>query len=86
MPPRGFKKDDDYNPYAFRLPHSLQWHGSVIPRVFPSTVVCLAVAVAVTCINELTDINITIPQMLITVIGFVVALLLTYRTNTAYDR
>lgn len=79
--------EHEYDPYAYRFPHSLTWHGSVIPRVLPETAICLIVAVTVTCIDKLTNINIAMPnQMLITVIGFVVALLLTYRTNTAYDR
>ncbi|CAG8500467.1 3554_t:CDS:2 [Paraglomus brasilianum] len=80
------KSDGEYNPYAYHRPHSLQWRGSVIPRVLPSAVLCLLVAVAVTCIHKLTSIKLSIPQSLIPILGFVVALLLTYRTNTAYDR
>jgi predicted membrane chloride channel (bestrophin family) len=79
------KKTED-NPYSFRMPHSLCWKGSVIPRVLPPSIICVLVAVAVTCVQKFTSTDLSIPQMFIPVLGFVVALLLTYRTNTAYDR
>ncbi|CAG8642183.1 46104_t:CDS:2 [Gigaspora margarita] len=50
-----------------------------------STVVT-AFAAAVTVVYFKTDIKPSIPQTFIPVLGFVVGLLLTYRTNTAYDR
>ncbi|CAG8456906.1 1630_t:CDS:2 [Paraglomus occultum] len=62
--------ESEYNPYAYHRPHSLQWRGSVIPRVFPSAFLCLLVAVAVTCVHKLTSVKLSIPQTLIPVLGY----------------
>ncbi|GBB85522.1 hypothetical protein RclHR1_12010003 [Rhizophagus clarus] len=75
-----------YNPYSYHRPHFIRWRGSVIPKVLPSTFVVTLVAVIVCVVNLETKVKISIPSTFIPVLGFVVGLLLTYRTNTAYDR
>ncbi|CAG8560013.1 11521_t:CDS:2 [Dentiscutata heterogama] len=68
------------------LPYLLRWKGSVTPNVIFQTLFVTAFAAAVAAVYIKTDIKPSIPQTFIPVLGFVVGLLLTYRTNTAYDR
>ncbi|CAG8644542.1 18286_t:CDS:2 [Dentiscutata erythropus] len=68
------------------LPYVLRWKGSVTPNVIFQTLLVTAFAAAVSAVYIKTDIKPGIPQTFIPVLGFVVGLLLTYRTNTAYDR
>ncbi|CAG8728426.1 116_t:CDS:2, partial [Gigaspora rosea] len=68
------------------LPYLFRWKGSVTPNVIVQTLVVTIFAAAVTTVYFKTDIKPSIPQTFIPVLGFVVGLLLTYRTNTAYDR
>ncbi|KAG9297358.1 hypothetical protein G9A89_009442 [Geosiphon pyriformis] len=76
-----------YNPYKDRMrPNALRWHGSAIKRALPSALVCTALAVIVTATFEKSKLRLGIQSTLVPVLGFVVGLLLTYRTNTAYDR
>ncbi|CAG8756216.1 24395_t:CDS:2, partial [Dentiscutata erythropus] len=72
--------NEDSLPYLFRL------KGSVVPNVLLQTLFVTAFAAAITAIYFKTNIKPGIPQTFIPVLGFVVGLLLTYRTNTAYDR
>ncbi|CAG8681520.1 3259_t:CDS:1, partial [Scutellospora calospora] len=67
------------------LPHLLRWKGSVIPNVIVQTLIVTAFSAVVTAVFIKTNIKPGIPQTFIPVLGFVVGLLLTYRTNTAYD-
>lgn len=67
-------------------PHALRWAGSVIPKVLLQSLSITILSVAVTVCFEKTEFRPSIPISIVTVIGFVVGLLLTYRTNTAYDR
>src|SRR6266498_615555 len=84
----------DYNPYAYHRPDALRLKGSVIPHVIGQTVVVTIITVIVTGLYELSSIKLsvsTIPSLAMStsfaqIIGVVVGLLLTYRTNTAYDR
>jgi len=75
-----------YDPYVYHRPHFVRWKGSVIRKVLPSTIIITIAAIAVTVVHLKTDIKLGIEQSLIPVLSFVVGLLLTYRTNTAYDR
>ncbi|CAI2165473.1 2687_t:CDS:2 [Funneliformis geosporum] len=75
-----------HDPYAYHRPHFIRWKGSVIKKVLPSTMVITIVAIIVTVVHLNTPIKMGIQQSFITVLSFVVGLLLTYRTNTAYDR
>jgi putative membrane protein len=75
-----------YDPYVYHKPNGIRWKGSVLPKVFPSTLVVTIVAIIVTVLYEKTDVKLSIDSTFIPILGFVVGLLLTYRTNTAYDR
>ncbi|KAF0369780.1 UPF0187-domain-containing protein [Gigaspora margarita] len=68
------------------LPYLIRWKGSVAKRVILQTLFVTAFAAAVTVVYFKTNLKPSIPQTFIPVLGFVVGLLLTYRTNTAYDR
>ncbi|RIA81592.1 Bestrophin, RFP-TM, chloride channel-domain-containing protein [Glomus cerebriforme] len=84
----------EYNPYVYHRPDVLRLKGSVLPHVITQTIIVTAVTAIVTILYELTDIKLSvtkIPNPAISniftqIIGIVVGLLLTYRTNTAYDR
>ncbi|CAG8433295.1 13043_t:CDS:2 [Ambispora gerdemannii] len=65
---------------------AFRWTGTVVPKILPSALLCTVVGTIITVIYEKTDLKPSIPQAFIPVLGFVVGLLLTYRTNTAYDR
>ncbi|GBB94395.1 hypothetical protein RclHR1_23470003 [Rhizophagus clarus] len=75
-----------YDPYVYHKPHGIRWKGSVLPKALPSTLVVTIVAIIVTVLYEKTDVKLSIDSTFIPILGFVVGLLLTYRTNTAYDR
>ncbi|GBB89200.1 hypothetical protein RclHR1_01590005 [Rhizophagus clarus] len=85
------KKRLIYNPY---VPEFIRWKGSVIPHVIVQTILVTVIAAIVVILFELTDIKLsvskappaTISNIFTQIIGIVVGLLLTYRTNTAYDR
>ena len=76
----------EFHPYVYHRPHSIRWKGSILPRVLPSSVLVTIVAVIVTVLYEKTSVKLNIDPTFIPILGFVVSLLLTYRTNTAYDR
>ncbi|CAG8848068.1 19370_t:CDS:2, partial [Racocetra persica] len=82
----GHCDEDDQNYSDIHIPHLFRLRGSVIPNVIYQTLVVTAFSAAVTAVYMKTDIKPGIPQTFIPVLGFVVGLLLTYRTNTAYDR
>ena len=72
--------------YAYQRPQFIRLKGSVIPKALPSALAVAAVAAIVCVIHLQTKVKLGIPSTFIPVLGFVVSLLLTYRTNTAYDR
>ncbi|RHZ69729.1 hypothetical protein Glove_279g25 [Diversispora epigaea] len=75
-----------YNPYKPHKPHMFRFKGSVIPTAILPTLVVTAVAAVVTVVHYKTSLKLNIANTFISVLGLVVGLLLTYRTNTAYDR
>ena len=75
-----------YDPYAYHKPNFIRWRGSVISKVLPSVIVITTIAIVVTVVHQETRIKLGIDPSFIPVLSFVVGLLLTYRTNTAYDR
>ncbi|CAG8434989.1 7718_t:CDS:2 [Ambispora gerdemannii] len=54
------------------LHNALRWKGTVVPKIFPSALICTIVAVIVTILYEKTSVKISIPQAFIPVLGFVV--------------
>ncbi|CAG8530154.1 7179_t:CDS:2 [Cetraspora pellucida] len=94
MPSKSEKHSEDrfhhpkiYTPYREnKLSPLFRWRGSVIPKVLPQTIFITILAVTVTALYQYTDIKLSIKPTFISIIGFIVSLLLGYRTNTAYDR
>ena len=74
------------DPYAYHRPHSIRLKGSVLLKVLPSTLLVTVVAIIVTVLYDKTSVKLNMDTTFILILGFVVGLLLTYRTNTAYDR
>ncbi|CAG8627372.1 9453_t:CDS:2, partial [Diversispora eburnea] len=69
-----------------QVPTAFRWRGSVIPKVLLTSISITLLSVAVVLCYKKTEFKPSIPFSFITVLGFIVGLLLTYRTNTAYDR
>ncbi|TVY59713.1 UPF0187 protein [Lachnellula suecica] len=68
-----------------KLPYFMQMHGSVLPRmILPMTMIgCWATLI--TCIHMLIT-PLAVNNLLLTVLGFVVGLALSFRSSTAYER
>jgi putative membrane protein len=68
-----------------KWPFFMRMHGSVFPKmVLPLTVITLW-ATAITCISEFVH-PLAVSTLLLTVLGFVVGLAISFRTSTAYER
>ena len=68
-----------------KWPLSLRLNGSIVPKMILPVVVVAVWATTITCISKLvTDLGIN--SVLLTVLGFVVALSLSFRSSTAYER
>jgi putative membrane protein len=68
-----------------KWPFFMRMHGSVFPKmVLPLTVVTLW-ATAITCISDFVY-PLAVSTLLLTVLGFVVGLAISFRTSTAYER
>jgi putative membrane protein len=91
METKKVKKQLKYNPY---VPEFLRLRGSVLPQVIFQTVTVTIITTVIVILFELTDIKLSVSKapptaisnIFTQIIGIVVGLLLTYRTNTAYDR
>lgn len=68
-----------------RWPIFLQMHGSILPKMILPLVAVGGWATALSCINQLVK-PIGINSILLTVLGFVVGLGLSFRSSTAYER
>jgi putative membrane protein len=61
--------------------------GSVLPRILPTLLVNVAIAVLVTWLHgEVWDLKITLTTIPFTLIGLPIAIFLGFRNNSAYDR
>ncbi|KAF2125122.1 UPF0187-domain-containing protein [Dothidotthia symphoricarpi CBS 119687] len=69
-----------------KWPFFLRMHGSVFPKmIVPLTVVALW-STAITCISEFSGTELKVNNLLLTVLGFVVGLAISFRTSSAYER
>ncbi|KXL45730.1 hypothetical protein M433DRAFT_536313 [Acidomyces richmondensis BFW] len=68
-----------------KWPIFMRLHGSVVPKMIVPITFLAAWATAVTTISKLVH-NISISTVLLTMTGFVVALALSFRSSTAYER
>lgn len=76
--PRDMKRHSKW-PYFLRL------HGSVLPKMIIPLGFIGAWATAITCISHFVH-NLGVNSILLTVLGFVVGLALSFRSTTAYER
>ncbi|ODQ52351.1 UPF0187-domain-containing protein [Saitoella complicata NRRL Y-17804] len=81
--PNGHVHDD---PFRRQHPYPLRIKGSILFRILPQVIFATAVATIVTCVSALTDANLGIDNVLISVLGFIVGLCLSFRTSAAYER
>ncbi|KAG8943450.1 hypothetical protein FRC00_011142, partial [Tulasnella sp. 408] len=63
-----------------------KFNSTVINDMWPELWFFSSVAVAVCCINKYTDVNFTLSTALLTVLGTVLGLVISFRTTSAYDR
>ncbi|KAL2127326.1 hypothetical protein VTI74DRAFT_10925 [Chaetomium olivicolor] len=69
-----------------KWPIFLQMHGSILPKLILPLLAVAAWTTLFTCIHMLTKKKLAIPSTLLTVLGFVVGLGLSFRSSTAYER
>ncbi|KAH3920558.1 hypothetical protein HBI56_071660 [Parastagonospora nodorum] len=82
---------DDYFIGPRDLDHHSKWpiflrlHGSITPEMILPLLVVAGWSTAITCISKFVH-DLGINQLLLTVLGFVVGLALSFRSSTAYER
>jgi ion channel-forming bestrophin family protein len=67
------------------MEYTLRLRGSVIPAVFPRTLICGLFAVLISAIHAL-GMPVNVPALASVVSNVVLGLMLVFRTNTAYER
>ncbi|KAL8709726.1 MAG: hypothetical protein Q9220_005512 [cf. Caloplaca sp. 1 TL-2023] len=68
-----------------KLPYFLRMHGSITPRMIVPLAVIGAWATLITCISKFVH-ALVVSDLLLTVLGFVVGLGISFRTSSAYER
>lgn len=68
-----------------KLPSFLRLRGSVTPRMIVPLIFIGAWATLITCISRYVS-NLSVSNLLLTVLGFVVSLAISFRSSTAYER
>jgi hypothetical protein len=75
------------DPFAKRkLPYPLRVTGSVLYDIWPHVLFIGLLSTAIQLINKYAHVSLAISPTLTSVIGFVVALSITFRNQTAYER
>ncbi|KAK9367375.1 Bestrophin, RFP-TM, chloride channel-domain-containing protein [Lipomyces kononenkoae] len=67
------------------LPYALRFRGSIFWTLFPQILIVASWGTIIVCISQLKR-NLGVSTVLITVLGFVTGLALSFRINTAYER
>ncbi|KAF2260728.1 UPF0187-domain-containing protein [Lojkania enalia] len=68
-----------------KWPYFLRMHGSVLPKMVLPLLVVAGWSTLITCISEF-KYELKVSSMLLTVLGFVVGLAISFRTSSAYER
>ncbi|KAL1303038.1 hypothetical protein AAFC00_003350 [Neodothiora populina] len=68
-----------------KLPYFMRLHGSILPKMIIPLAIVGAWATLITCISRLVF-KLGVNSILLTVLGFVVGLSLSFRSTTAYER
>ncbi|EAW12575.1 UPF0187 domain membrane protein [Aspergillus clavatus NRRL 1] len=88
------RRSDDFDSYFHgprdldkhsKWPAFLRMHGSVLPKLILPLLIVAAWSTLITCISRFKH-NLGINNILLTVLGFVVGLALSFRSSTAYER
>jgi predicted membrane chloride channel (bestrophin family) len=75
------------DPFAKRkLPYPIRVTGSMLFKIYPYVIFIGILAAGVVLVDRKTEVNIAISPTLTSVMGFVVALSITFRNQTAYER
>ncbi|ORY10309.1 Bestrophin, RFP-TM, chloride channel-domain-containing protein [Clohesyomyces aquaticus] len=69
-----------------KWPFFLRMHGSVLPKMILPLLVVACWSTLLTVISEKTRVKLKVSSMLLTVLGFVVGLAISFRTSSAYER
>jgi predicted membrane chloride channel (bestrophin family) len=69
-----------------KWPFFLRMHGSVLPKMILPLLVVAAWSTVITCICEFTKHPLKVSSLLLTVLGFVVGMAISFRTSSAYER
>ncbi|KAH8771772.1 Bestrophin, RFP-TM, chloride channel-domain-containing protein [Diaporthe sp. PMI_573] len=69
-----------------KWPMFMQMHGSILPKMIIPLLILGGWASCITCVTRLTDVNLSVQSVLLTVTGFVVSLGLSFRNSSAYER
>ncbi|QSZ32494.1 hypothetical protein DSL72_002072 [Monilinia vaccinii-corymbosi] len=92
---RGIKHDlniDDYfvGPRDMdahsKLPYFMRLHGSVIPRMVVPLWWIACWSTLITCVSKFSGTELAVNTLLLTVLGFVISLALSFKSTTAYER
>ncbi|TVY40075.1 UPF0187 protein [Lachnellula occidentalis] len=68
-----------------KLPYWMQMHGSVLPRMILPMAMIAGWATLITCLHMFV-VGLDVSSLLLTVLGFVVGLALSFRSSSAYER
>ncbi|RDL40222.1 Uncharacterized protein BP5553_00201 [Venustampulla echinocandica] len=68
-----------------KLPYFLQMHGSILPKMIVPLSLIASWASLITCLHKFVT-PLGVSTLLLTVLGFVVGLALSFRSSTAYER
>lgn len=68
-----------------KWPYFLRMHGSVLPKMIIPLIVVTAWSTAITVISKMVY-PLNVSNLLLTVLGFVISLAISFRTSSAYER
>ncbi|TEY38147.1 hypothetical protein BOTCAL_0494g00010 [Botryotinia calthae] len=69
-----------------KLPYFMRLHGSVIPRMIVPLFWIACWSTLITCISRFSGTELAVNTLLLTVLGFVISLALSFKSTTAYER
>ncbi|KAH6611988.1 Bestrophin, RFP-TM, chloride channel-domain-containing protein [Boeremia exigua] len=69
-----------------KWPFFMRMHGSVLPKMIIPLLVVTVWSTAITCVSKFTEKPLNVSSLLLTVLGFVVGLAISFRTSSAYER
>ena len=74
------------DPFKWNLPYPLRFKGSVILEILPHVIFIGCISTGLVLLKELKGIDLSVSTTLISVLGFMVSLTVSFRNTTAYER